>query len=64
MLVSLAAGLGQGFRSEAALIRDRWLGGALRERGVPVTTLYQSTVTGRGAVGGVMALPCLSRGER
>src|SRR5262245_31402356 len=30
----------------------------------PVTTLYQSTGTGRGAVGGVMALPCLSRGER
>jgi len=39
MLVHLAAGLGPDYRSEAALIRDRWLGGTLRERGVPVTML-------------------------
>jgi hypothetical protein len=30
MLVHLAAGLGPDYRSEAALIRDRWLGGTLR----------------------------------
>ncbi len=43
MLVHLAAGLGPEYRSEAALIRDSWLGTALRERGVPVTMLrYKS----------------------
>jgi glycosyltransferase involved in cell wall biosynthesis len=39
MLVHLATGLSPDYRSEAALIRDRWLGGALRGRGVPVTML-------------------------
>src|SRR6266566_237337 len=39
MLVHLATGLSPCYRSEAALIRDRWLGGALRGRGVPVTML-------------------------
>jgi len=39
MMVHLAAGLGPEYRSEAALIRDSWLGTALRERGVPVTML-------------------------
>jgi glycosyltransferase involved in cell wall biosynthesis len=39
MLVRLATGLGPGYRSEAALIRDRWLGATLRGRGVPVTIL-------------------------
>ena len=39
MLVHLATGLGSDYRSEAALIRDRWLGATLRSRGVPVTLL-------------------------
>ena len=39
MLVHLATGLGPDYRSEAALIRDRWLGATLRRRGVPVTML-------------------------
>ncbi|MGH7380645.1 MAG: glycosyltransferase [Candidatus Methylomirabilales bacterium] len=39
MMVHLASGLGDGYRSEAALIRDSWLGGALKDRGVPVTML-------------------------
>jgi len=39
MMVLLAAGLGPEYRSEAALIRDTWLGSALRSRGVPVTML-------------------------
>jgi glycosyltransferase involved in cell wall biosynthesis len=39
MLIHLATGLGPDFRSEAVLIRDRWLGAALRGRGVPVTIL-------------------------
>ncbi len=39
MMVNLAAGLGPGYRSEAALIRDSWLGTALRQRGIPVTML-------------------------
>ena len=39
MLVHLATGLGPDYRSEAALIRDRWLGATLRGRGVPVTML-------------------------
>jgi glycosyltransferase involved in cell wall biosynthesis len=39
MLVHLATGLGPDYRSEAALIRDRWLAGTLRARGVPVTML-------------------------
>ena len=39
MMVHLAAGLGPEYRSEAALIRDSWLGTALRQRGVPVTML-------------------------
>jgi glycosyltransferase involved in cell wall biosynthesis len=39
MMVHLAGGLGPEYCSEAALIRDTWLGGALRERGIPVTML-------------------------
>ncbi len=39
MMVQLAAGLGSEYRSEAALIRDSWLGTALRMRGVPVKML-------------------------
>ena len=39
MLVHLATGLGPDYRSEAALIRDRWLGATLRRRGVPVSML-------------------------
>ncbi len=39
MLVHLATGLSPDYRSKAALIRDRWLGGTLRRRGVPVTML-------------------------
>jgi glycosyltransferase involved in cell wall biosynthesis len=39
MMVHLAAGLGSEYRSEAALIRDSWLGTALQKRGVPVTML-------------------------
>jgi len=39
MMVHLASGLGGPYRSEAALIRDTWLGTALQERGVPVTML-------------------------
>jgi glycosyltransferase involved in cell wall biosynthesis len=39
MLIHLATGLGPDYRSEAALIRDRWLGATLRRRGVPVTML-------------------------
>ncbi len=39
MIVHLATGLGPEYRSEAALIRDGWLGAALRTRGVPVTML-------------------------
>lgn len=39
MMVQLAAGLGPEYDSEAALIRDSWLGTALKERGVPVTML-------------------------
>jgi len=37
MMVHLASGLGGEYRSEAALIRDSWLGTALKQRGVPVT---------------------------
>ena len=39
MMVRLAAELGPEYRSEAALIRDSWLGTALRRRGVAVTML-------------------------
>src|SRR4029453_4038428 len=39
MFVHLATGLGPNYRSEAALIRDRWLGATLRGRGVPVSIL-------------------------
>ncbi len=39
MVVHLASGLGPEYRSEAALIRDSWLGMALRKRGIPVTML-------------------------
>jgi len=39
MMVLLAGGLGPGYHSEAGLIRDTWLGSALRSRGVPVTML-------------------------
>ncbi len=39
VMVHLAAGLGVGYRSEAALIRDSWLGPALQKRGIPVTML-------------------------
>jgi glycosyltransferase involved in cell wall biosynthesis len=39
MLIHLATGLGPGYRSEVALIRDRWLAATLRGRGVPVTIL-------------------------
>jgi len=39
MMVHLASGLGGQYRSEAALIRDSWLGTALKEQGVPVTML-------------------------
>src|SRR5262249_24119909 len=39
MLVHLATGLGRDYRSEAVLIRDRWLGATLRKRGVPVIVL-------------------------
>jgi len=39
MLVHLATGLSPDYRSEAALIRDRWLGVTLRKQGVPVTML-------------------------
>ncbi len=39
MMVHVAAGLGGGYRSEAALIRDSWLGTALKSRGVSVTML-------------------------
>src|SRR5262249_3268412 len=39
MFVHLATGLGPNYRSEAALIRDRWLGATLRGRGVPVSSL-------------------------
>ncbi|MFQ5804222.1 MAG: glycosyltransferase [Candidatus Methylomirabilales bacterium] len=39
MMVHLASSLGPGYHSEAALIRDRWLGGALKDRGIPVTIL-------------------------
>ncbi len=41
MLVHLASGLGPEYRSEAALIRDSWLGKTLRGRGVPVTMLQR-----------------------
>lgn len=37
MMVHLAAGLGSEYRSEAALIRDSWLGSALERRGIPLT---------------------------
>jgi glycosyltransferase involved in cell wall biosynthesis len=43
MLVQLAAGLGSNYRSEAALIHDRWLGATLRGRGVPLTVLRYSS---------------------
>ena len=43
MLVHLATGLGPNYRSEAALIRDRWLGATLRRRGVPLTVLRYSS---------------------
>jgi len=43
MLVQLAAGLGPEYRSEAALIRDSWLGGTLRAGGVPVTMLQYNS---------------------
>ncbi len=39
MMVNLAAGLGPEYFSEAALIRDSWIGMALRRRGIPVTML-------------------------
>lgn len=39
VLVDLAAGLGPEYRSEGAIIRDSWIGSALRGRGVPVTML-------------------------
>ena len=39
MMVQLAGGLGSEYRSEAALIRDSWLGTALHMRGVPVKML-------------------------
>ncbi len=39
MMVHLAAGLSPEYHSEAALIRDGWLGTALRQRNIPVTLL-------------------------
>jgi glycosyltransferase involved in cell wall biosynthesis len=39
MLIHLATGIGPDYRSEVALIRDRWLAATLRGRGVPVTIL-------------------------
>lgn len=39
IMVSLAAELGSEYRSEAGLIRDNWIGSALRARRVPVTML-------------------------
>lgn len=43
MMVHLAGGLGREYRSEAALIRDSWLGMALQRRGIPVTMLRRSS---------------------
>ncbi len=37
MMVHVADGLGAAYHSEVALIRDSWLGTALRRRGIPVT---------------------------
>ncbi len=43
MMVHLATRLGPEYRSEAALIRNGWLGSALRSQGIPVTMLrYES----------------------
>ena len=55
VMVELAAGVGPGYRSEAALIRDSWLGSALRGRGVPVTMLRD------GPHGSLATLQDLSR---
>jgi len=43
MMVHLAGGLGREYRSEAALIRDSWLGMALQRRGIPVTMLRRNS---------------------
>jgi len=39
VLAHIASSLGPDYCSETALIRDSWLGGVLRERGIPVTML-------------------------
>lgn len=56
MMVHLAAGLGPVYRSEAALIRDTWLGAALRMREIPVTMLHHKS---RGFFGSLRDLATL-----
>ena len=56
MMVHLAGGLGPEYRSEAALIRDSWLGTILLRRGVPVRMLRSGSEGSFAILGNLIKL--------